>query len=221
MMHGHEKSDSAIVAMKPPNKAGRPVAEAVERGAEAKENANRCHTCRTQCRESVSQVPGAYGRPRGQPSNIRGGSRMQESCTYGSMRGARPRRSRANLRPPSRSAPVIDRLLKNQNPLENPNNLRSSSPHLVVGRRPGNRAAILRSEISWTREPWLFRSLVFGSGIRRLGGRLVSKTRSSSAQRLATARSGSPPSAMTVSYPAARNHRPRPRSISSHKNRVT
>ena len=44
-------------AMKPPNKAGRPAAEAVERRAEAKENANRCHTCRTQCRESVSQVP--------------------------------------------------------------------------------------------------------------------------------------------------------------------
>src|SRR5689334_16091964 len=48
MMHGHEKSDSAIVAMKPPNKAGRPAAEAVERRAEAKENANRCRTCRTQ-----------------------------------------------------------------------------------------------------------------------------------------------------------------------------
>jgi hypothetical protein len=57
MMHGHEKSDSAIVAMKPPNKAGRPAAEAVERRAEAKENANRCRTCRTQCRESVSPTP--------------------------------------------------------------------------------------------------------------------------------------------------------------------
>src|SRR5262249_18457867 len=51
MMHGHEKSDSAIVAM---NKAGRPAAEAVERRAEAKENANRCCTCRTQGRASVS-----------------------------------------------------------------------------------------------------------------------------------------------------------------------
>ena len=60
---------------------------------------------------------------------------------------AKPRRSRANLRPPSRSACVIDQLLKNQNPLEKRNNLRSSSPHLVVGRRPENRAAILRSEI--------------------------------------------------------------------------
>jgi hypothetical protein len=57
MMHGHEKSDSAIVATKPPNKAGRPAAEAVERRAEAEENANRCRTCRTQCRESVSPTP--------------------------------------------------------------------------------------------------------------------------------------------------------------------
>ena len=57
MMHGHEKSDSAVVATKLPNKAGRPAAEAVERRAEAKENANRCRTCRTQGRESVSQAP--------------------------------------------------------------------------------------------------------------------------------------------------------------------
>ena len=58
MMHGHQrKSNPAIVATKPPNKAGRPAAEAVERRAEAKENANRCRTCRTQCRESVSPTP--------------------------------------------------------------------------------------------------------------------------------------------------------------------
>lgn len=31
---------------------------------------------------------GARTEGRGQPSNIRGGSRMQESCTYGSVRGA-------------------------------------------------------------------------------------------------------------------------------------
>jgi hypothetical protein len=88
MMHGHEKSDSAIVATKPPNKAGRPAAEAVERRAEAKENANRCRTCRTQCREKRVTDAGARTEGRGQPSNIRGGSRMQESCTYGSVRGA-------------------------------------------------------------------------------------------------------------------------------------
>jgi len=57
MMHGHEKSDSAIVATKPLNNAGRPAAEAVERRAEAKENANRCCTCRTQGRASVSPAP--------------------------------------------------------------------------------------------------------------------------------------------------------------------
>ena len=57
MMHVHEKSDSAIVATKPPNKAGQLAAEAVERRAEAKENANRCRTCRTQCRERVLPAP--------------------------------------------------------------------------------------------------------------------------------------------------------------------
>ncbi len=60
MMHGHEKSDSVIVATKPPNKAGRPAAEAVERRAEAKENTNRCRTCRTQNRrQAVTMGPTA------------------------------------------------------------------------------------------------------------------------------------------------------------------
>ena len=67
MMHGHEKSDSAIVAMKPPNNAGRPAAEAVERRAGAKENANRCCTCRTQGRESG--VPGAGARTEGREAS--------------------------------------------------------------------------------------------------------------------------------------------------------
>ena len=35
MMHAREKSDSAVVAEKPSNKAGQPGAEAVERRAEA------------------------------------------------------------------------------------------------------------------------------------------------------------------------------------------
>jgi hypothetical protein len=50
---------------------------------------------------------------------------------------AKPRRSRANLRPRSRPASVIYRLLKNQNALENRNNLRSSSPHACPGQTPG------------------------------------------------------------------------------------
>ena len=40
MMHGREKSDSAIVAMKPTNKAGRPAAEPVEPRAGTKGNAS-------------------------------------------------------------------------------------------------------------------------------------------------------------------------------------
>jgi hypothetical protein len=40
MMHGHEKSDPAIVAMKPANKAERSAAELVERRAGTKGNAD-------------------------------------------------------------------------------------------------------------------------------------------------------------------------------------
>jgi RNA-directed DNA polymerase len=56
MMNGHEKSDSAIVAAKPTNKAGQPAAESVERRAEAEGNARQQSTRRAQDRESVSQA---------------------------------------------------------------------------------------------------------------------------------------------------------------------
>lgn len=55
-MHGREKSDPAIVAMKPTNKAGRPAAEPVERRAGAEGNAGQQSTRRAQDRESVSQA---------------------------------------------------------------------------------------------------------------------------------------------------------------------
>ena len=55
-MHGREKSDSAIIATKPTNKAGRPVAEPVERRAGTKGNADQQSTRRAQDRESVSQA---------------------------------------------------------------------------------------------------------------------------------------------------------------------
>jgi len=67
----------------------------------------------------------------------------------------KPRRSRANLRPRSRSASVIDRLLKNQNPLkiviifEHPRRTLPSTD--VRGTAPQFRGPKLR-------EPWLFRS---------------------------------------------------------------
>ena len=54
MMYGLEKSDSAIVAMKPANKTGVSVAEWVEPRAGTKGNADPPRTQRTQCRVSVS-----------------------------------------------------------------------------------------------------------------------------------------------------------------------
>ena len=55
MMHGREKSDSAIRAMKPANKAGGPAAEWVEQRAGAEGNAGQPHTRRAQYRGSVTQ----------------------------------------------------------------------------------------------------------------------------------------------------------------------
>lgn len=55
MMYGPEKSDSAIVAVKPANKAGPPAAEWVEPRAGTKGNAEQPRTRRTQSRDSVSQ----------------------------------------------------------------------------------------------------------------------------------------------------------------------
>ena len=81
MMHEREKSDLAVVAVKPTNKAERSAAEPVEPRARAKGNANRQSTYRAQYRASVSQ---ALERIRQvSPSLTRGGSRMRESRTYG------------------------------------------------------------------------------------------------------------------------------------------
>ena len=112
MMHGHEKSDSVIVAVKPANKAVHPAAEqsaaepaaaeSVERRAETKGNADQQSTCRTQSRISVSQ---ALERMR-QAIAVwtRGRSRMRESRTYG-LRGGR---SAMSVPPrPGRLCPVL------------------------------------------------------------------------------------------------------------------
>ena len=56
MMHGHEKSDSVIVAAKPANKAERSAAELVEPRAETKGNAGWQSTLRTQSRACGSQA---------------------------------------------------------------------------------------------------------------------------------------------------------------------
>jgi hypothetical protein len=56
MTHGHEKSDLAIVATKPTNKAGQLAAESVEPRAGAEGNASWQSTHRAQYRERVSQA---------------------------------------------------------------------------------------------------------------------------------------------------------------------
>jgi RNA-directed DNA polymerase len=58
VMHGREKSDPAIVARKPTNKAGQSAAEPVERRAGTEGNADQQHTRRAQDRASVSQALG-------------------------------------------------------------------------------------------------------------------------------------------------------------------
>ena len=96
MMHGHEKSDSVIVAVKPANKVEHSAAEQstaelfaaepVEPRAETKGNAGWQSTLRTQSRACVSQ---ALARMRQAFAvRTRGRSRMRESRTYGSVRGA-------------------------------------------------------------------------------------------------------------------------------------
>ena len=80
MMHGYEKSDPAIVAVKPANRAERSAAELVEQRAGTKGNAVWQSTRRTQSHISVSQAP---DRMRQLLCRLTpGGSRMRESRTY-------------------------------------------------------------------------------------------------------------------------------------------
>src|SRR5271166_1913720 len=98
MMHGHEKSRSAIVAVKPTNNAERSAAEqsaaeptaaeSVERRAGTKGNVGQQRTRRTQRRISVSQML-ARIRQHIVAVDTQGGNRMRESCMYGSVRGVR------------------------------------------------------------------------------------------------------------------------------------
>ena len=90
MMHGREKSDSALVAGKPTNKAVPTAAEPVEPRAGTKGNADQQSAHPTQSRDRVNQALTACGkRPSGaSPSHPRGRSRMLESGSSGSVRGA-------------------------------------------------------------------------------------------------------------------------------------
>ena len=86
MMHGREKSRSAIVAVKPANKVERSAAELVEPRAETEGNVDWQSTHWTQ---RQVRVPHTLGRIRQAFAVVtRGGNRMRESCTYGTVRGA-------------------------------------------------------------------------------------------------------------------------------------
>jgi hypothetical protein len=96
MMHGREKSDPAIVAVKPANKAkqahcggicggGRSGAGGAKGGGQG-EYAPAQHVLDA---EPGSRDTGAGAYTATLPSHTRGGSRMRESRTYGSVRGAR------------------------------------------------------------------------------------------------------------------------------------
>ena len=104
MMHGREKSDPAIVAMKPANKAGRPAAESVERRAGAKGNANQQSTRRAQNRESVSQAldrvrqAARQERRNGSPrSSTMSVSILLRTAFFALKRDAAPGRGRADV----------------------------------------------------------------------------------------------------------------------------
>jgi hypothetical protein len=90
MMHGREKSDSAIVAGKPTNKAVLTAAEPAERRAGAEGNAQQQSTHRTQSRECASQALERTRRAASgaAPSLTQGGSRVREFRSHGSRRGA-------------------------------------------------------------------------------------------------------------------------------------
>src|SRR5258708_35461730 len=97
-MRGSEKAVCVIVAAKRANKPDGAAAELVEPRAETKGNAGWQSTLRTQSRACVSQ---ALARMRQAFAvRTRGRSRMRESRTYGSVRGAlsneRPYRVRSN-----------------------------------------------------------------------------------------------------------------------------
>jgi hypothetical protein len=90
MMHGREKSDSAIVAGKPANKAVSIAAEPVERRAGTKGNTHQQSTHRTQSRKRVSQALERVRRTAHWCFVVitQGGSRVREFRLHGSERGA-------------------------------------------------------------------------------------------------------------------------------------
>jgi hypothetical protein len=99
-MHGAEKSDLAIVAVKPANDSGQPDAEWVEPRAGAKGNVEQQRTRRAQDRVSVSQALTAYGKLQGKGS--RNGSSRCSTMSISQCYGRRSMPSGGTL-PPERT----------------------------------------------------------------------------------------------------------------------
>ena len=110
MMHGHEKSDSVIVAVKPANKAVHPAAEqsaaevvAAEPGEPRAETKGNADQQTMPWAQSQTSMPRALERIRQVNAVMtRGGSRMRESRSYGSVRGAREQSASLPLRAPGK-----------------------------------------------------------------------------------------------------------------------
>ena len=85
-MRAVERASSDPTAVKPPNKAGLPVAEAVEPRAGTKGNADQQSAHWTQSRKRVTQALSRV-RHAASPSNTQGRSRMLELGSSGSVRG--------------------------------------------------------------------------------------------------------------------------------------
>ena len=96
MMHGREKSDLVIVEMKPANKVRKAPCGGVcgggRRGVGGAKGGGQGECA--PARHVLGSEPGSRAKGAGAytatlPSHTRGGSRMRESRTYGSVRGAR------------------------------------------------------------------------------------------------------------------------------------
>jgi hypothetical protein len=88
-MHVDGESDGRIVPAKCPNKGEQAPAEGMEGRRPTKENIGQATPPRTQSRTSeLSDLLGVREEPCASTPGIRGRSRMQQFCTYGSVRGA-------------------------------------------------------------------------------------------------------------------------------------
>jgi hypothetical protein len=114
MMNDHEKSDFAIVAGKPTNKAGATAAEPVEPRAGTTRNTDEQAHTGLRAGSVCPRRSDVYGKP--MPSDTQGRSRMRETRSYGSVRGAagnsrpyREPRSKAERLSRSNCLPVYPR----------------------------------------------------------------------------------------------------------------